>query len=173
MPRGKVDGVRQVSFNPVSDFRGSWRRVWDASVMRSMGWDGGVEQVSISSNPHLGTLRGMHSLREEQGEFKFVFCISGAVQDVVIDPRPSSPSQGAYEAFSLTPECGFGVIIPPGCAHGFLTLQPNSVLLYMMATEYRPEHELCYRWNDPFWGIEWEIAPLLISEKDAFHDFIS
>jgi dTDP-4-dehydrorhamnose 3,5-epimerase len=166
----EIFGLQLINFEPFEDHRGSWQRIFDDKAVDAQLGDSRMAQVSISKNTLKGTLRGMHSLAESYREIKVVLCLQGSVQDVVLDTRPSSPTFGKYDSFLLSENVPVAVVIPPGCAHGFLTLQDDSSLLYLMSRPYRSDQEICYRWNDPFWGVQWNFEPSTISEKDMSHD---
>lgn len=165
----KIHGLQTLSYSPHVDERGSWQRLFETSSIPEISRGDGFVQASISRNPKVGTLRGMHSLAESYGEIKVVSCLSGKVQDVVLDARPDSPTFGEHESFQLSWDVPRAIVIPPGCAHGFLTLEENSSLLYLMSKPYDVSKEICFRWDDPFWGVEWDIEPRIISEKDKNH----
>lgn len=160
-----IPGVERYSIKGHSDKRGLWQRVWEADnpVIRNS-FESSAKQVSVSYNPELGTLRGLHSLKPSAGETKFVFCVQGKVQDVALDIRRESVTFGTHASFIL--EQGMGVKIPPGVAHGFLTLEPDSTLVYVMTAFYNPELEVPIRWNDPRFNINWVRTPEVISSKD-------
>jgi dTDP-4-dehydrorhamnose 3,5-epimerase len=160
-------------FEPHLDFRGTWQRIWDLDSIRAVGHNPEIEQVSISTNPQAHTLRGLHSLKPEASEFKAVICLTGAVQDVLVDVRPNSPTWGTYASFELDAKYLNGVLIPPGFAHGFLTLEAETRLLYLMSVEYDAGLENNFCWNDPEFSIEWLAKPTLISEKDNKTPWIS
>ncbi len=115
-----------------------------------------------------GVLRGLHyQVRQAQG--KLVRVVRGAVLDVAVDVRRSSPTFGQYVAVELT-EDGFRQLwIPPGFAHGFLVLSESADFLYKTTDYYAPEHERCIAWNDPDIGIEWpaDITPQLSAKDQA------
>jgi len=166
----EIHGLQLLNFETYEDRRGSWQRIFDENAVDMQLGDSSIDQVSISRNTRKGTLRGMHSLAESYGEIKAVVCLQGSVQDVILDTRPSSPTFGKYASFLLSEDVPVAVVIPPGCAHGFLTLRDNSNLLYLMSKPYRSDMEISYKWNDPFWGVEWNFEPSIISEKDMSHD---
>jgi len=87
--------------------------------------------------------------------------------DVALDLRPDSRTFGRWTAAELTADNGRALLIPAGVAHGFLTLEPETDVLYQIAPEHRPGHEAGVRWNDPAFAIRWPRAPELISERDA------
>ena len=103
------------------------------------------------------TLRGMHyQLEHTQG--KLVRVISGAVIDVAVDLRKSSPTFGKWVAVELSAENKKQLWIPPGFAHGFLVLSPTAEFLYKTTDYYHPQSEVCLAWNDPTVNIEWPLA---------------
>ena len=103
------------------------------------------------------TLRGMHyQLEHTQG--KLVRVISGAVFDVAVDLRKSSPTFGKWVAVELSAENKKQLWIPPGFAHGFLVLSPTAEFLYKTTDYYHPQSEVCLAWNDPTVNIEWPLA---------------
>lgn len=125
-----------------------------------------ILQVSISYNESVGTLRGMHSSIRESQEFKVVSCMQGAISDFVIDCRPESPDYLKVLAFEMNAEMPGSLLIPPGCAHGYVTREPKTRVLYSMTSLYNPATEVGYLWNDPQLGIEWPIEPTVISNRD-------
>ena len=122
-------------------------------------------QVSLSRNPISRTLRGMH-LQTAPGETKLVRAVRGRAYDVVIDLRRDSPGYLRWIAVLLDAEAMNGVFIPPGCAHGFLTLQPDTDVLYQISPPYIPGHGLGLRWNDPAVAISWPADPALLDARD-------
>jgi dTDP-4-dehydrorhamnose 3,5-epimerase len=114
----------------------------------------------------------MHWEALPQRESKLVRCTRGAIFDVVVDIRPGSPSYLRHIGFSLTADDHRALFIPPGMAHGFLTLSDHTEVLYQMDSFYAPEAERGARWDDPAFGIEWPALPAVISERDrGFPDF--
>ena len=97
-----------------------------------------------------------------------VRCGRGAIFDVAVDIRRGSPTYGEWNGYELTAENGHQLFVPVGFAHGFITLEPNSEIVYKCSDYYAPEMEGAVLWNDPGIGIEWPIvsAPIL-SDKDA------
>src|SRR4029077_10447565 len=96
-----------------------------------------------------------------------VYCMAGAVFDVALDLRPQSTSYlHAFHA-ELSAANGRGLLIPPGCAHGLLTLTDDAAVLYQIDRDYDPGHSLGVRWNDPVFDIPWPMQPIEISQRDA------
>jgi len=113
-----------------------------------------------------GVLRGLHyQIRQPQG--KLVRVVQGEVFDVAVDLRRASPGFGRWQGLVLSAANKRQLWIPPGFAHGFLTLSETAEFLYKTTDYYAPEHERCLAWNDPELGIEWPLqAPPLLSLKD-------
>jgi dTDP-4-dehydrorhamnose 3,5-epimerase len=167
-----LDSIQTFSWAPHIDSRGTWQRIWDRGEIALKGHNSEIDQISFSRNPNLHTLRGLHSLDEKAQEFKAVICLSGRIQDVVVDVRPKSRDFGKWRSFFLSSNPAQGILIPPGFAHGFLTLTENTDLLYLMSVAYDETMERCFRWNDPKLKIHWSAEPALVSDKDNSHPLI-
>jgi dTDP-4-dehydrorhamnose 3,5-epimerase len=120
----------------------------------------------VSVNCRRGTLRGMHYQAAPHEEAKLVRCTRGAIWDVVADIRPGSPTFGRYDGIELTAENHSMLYVPPGCAHGFLTLTDDAEVFYQISAFYAPEHQRGFRWNDPLFAIEWPAPVAVISDRD-------
>lgn len=99
-------------------------------------------------------------------EWKLVTCCQGSVWDVAVDARRDSPSFGSWQSATLSSSQGNYALIPPGWAHGFISLEDNSVLAYSMSVEFDSALEIGFRWDSPSFNIEWPLKPLKVSEKD-------
>jgi dTDP-4-dehydrorhamnose 3,5-epimerase len=125
-------------------------------------------QCSLSRNTNRWTVRGMHLQLPPSMECKLVRCVRGAICDVAIDLRPASPTFGRHFKVELTARDGVALWLPPLVAHGFMTLEADTHVLYEMGDYYAPELAASVRWNDPFFGIDWPKAgSITISDKDA------
>ncbi len=161
----EIDGVFGIKSETSIDSRGSFTRVWDKSSPLG---DFNLIQSSFVLNPLKNTLRGLHYQTYPYSENKVVQCISGKVFDVIVDLREESKSFRKHLEVSLGPNENFlGVLIPIGCAHGYITLEENTSLLYFMDKEFCPESARGLFWNDPLLGINWPTEPDLISERDS------
>ena len=110
-------------------------------------------------------LRGLHyQVNEPQG--KLIRVLQGEVFDVIVDLRRSSPSYGHSASFTLSAEQPQALWVPPGLAHGFLTLSATADCLYKTTTHYAPQHERCLRWDDPTLNIRWPLSaePVIITK---------
>lgn len=162
-----IPGVHLVQMEPAFDERGFFARTFDRRAFAALGLRWEVEQTSLSFSRTLGTLRGLHWQAAPSREAKLVRAVRGRVYDVVVDVRPGSPAFGQWRGFELSARAGAAVYVPEGCAHGFLTLEDDVEILYQMSEAYRPELSRALRWDDPALGIEWPIAPRVISTADA------
>jgi dTDP-4-dehydrorhamnose 3,5-epimerase len=114
----------------------------------------------------------LHWEAAPQRESKLVRCTRGAIFDVVVDLRPESPTYLQHVGLWLDADDHRAVFIPPGIAHGFLTMEDGTEVLYQMDASYTPEAERGARWDDPAFGIAWPTSPAVISERDlGFPDF--
>ena len=115
----------------------------------------------------------MHYQSAPHEEAKLVWCINGAIHDVIIDLRPLSPTFMQHLSVVLSAENRRMLFIPEGFANGFQTLQNESDVFYQMSEFYAPEFAKGVRWNDPAFGIQWPTDERLISDRDqSFPDFI-
>jgi dTDP-4-dehydrorhamnose 3,5-epimerase len=162
-----IVGVFEITQEPVRDERGSFARVYDRAELASHGIELEVVQASISFNVVRGTLRGLHFQRPPHEEAKLVRCLAGSVYDVVADLRDGSPTRLRWLGVELSAERGNALFVPPGCAHGFLTLEDGCELEYLISTPYEASAAGGARWNDPAIGIEWPFEPSVISARDA------
>lgn len=161
-----VAGALLVDPEPHEDERGLFARTWDAEEFAAHGL-GVLSQCSISFNPTAGTLRGMHLQRTPHTEVKLVRCTRGQLQDVVIDLRPDSPTHLRWASAILSGDGRQALLVPAGCAHGFLTLAPDTEVLYQINGAHMPKAAVGVRWDDPAFGIDWATMPVVISERDA------
>ena len=126
-------------------------------------------QDNESYSAKRGVLRGLHFQKGEAAQAKLLRVVRGRVLDVAVDIRPGSPTFGKSVSVVLSGENKRQFFIPRGFAHGFLVLEDDTVFQYKCDNYYAPETEGSYRWNDPFFAIDWGISPeeVILSEKDA------
>lgn len=167
-----VEGAVVVELDGHADARGYFARTFCEEEFAKAGIAMHVVQTNISRNPRKGTLRGMHYQAGAAGEPKIVQCVGGAIFDVAVDLRPQSATYRRWAAVELSPEDNRLFYIPPGCAHGFLTLGDNSDIVYLMGHAFVPGAGRGVRWNDPAFSILWPAQPSEMSERDAnYPDF--
>jgi dTDP-4-dehydrorhamnose 3,5-epimerase len=165
----KLGGVYEIAPEFLADERGLFARSWCRKEFREHGLNDTLVQCSFSLNTRKGTLRGIHYQAEPFGETKLVRCTAGAIYDVVLDLRPRSPTFKQWLAMVLTADNRRMLVIPEGCAHGFLTLEDKTEVFYQMSEYYHPELSRGVRWNDPAFQIEWPEKVEVISERDRNH----
>jgi dTDP-4-dehydrorhamnose 3,5-epimerase len=170
----RLQDVRLIELDPISDQRGFFARTFCTQEFSEAGLATEYVQHSFSHTLQAGTVRGMHFQRAPHEEVKVVRCLTGAIHDVLIDLRPSSPTYMESEAFELTARDGRQLYIPAGLAHGFQTLEPTTSVSYMMTIFHAPAAATGVRHNDPAFGIRWPLPIAFISDRDrSWPDFDS
>jgi dTDP-4-dehydrorhamnose 3,5-epimerase len=161
-----------IDLERVADDRGFFARSFCREEFAAHGLEAEVAQCSISFNRHRGTLRGLHYQAAPHAEAKLVRCSAGAIWDVVVDLRPGSPTFKLHFALTLSAAEGRMLYVPPGLAHGFLTVDDATEVAYQMSVPYHAPAARGVRWDDPAFAIPWPAPPLVISERDrAWSDF--
>lgn len=155
-----------------ADERGFFARTWDAAELAAAGVNPAVAQCSVSFNHRRGTLRGMHFQHPPHAESKIVRCTRGAVWDVCLDLRHGSPTYRQWHAETLTEDNGAALVVPEGCAHGFLTLADDTEVFYMISAAYAPDAAGGARYDDPAFGIAWPEPVLVIHPRDASYPLV-
>ena len=142
----------------------------------------GFEKVvqANRSKSSKGVVRGLHFQNDPKCQAKIVEVINGAAIDVVVDIREGSPTYGQHTSVLLTPDNNRQLFVPRGFAHGFISLEDDTIFQYLIDNDYAPEMEGGIYWNDPELGIDWQgmfdeygIDEPLTSEKDAKHMILS
>ncbi len=167
-----IEGAWVVKVEKRRDERGFFARSWCRREFAANGLNAGLAQCGVAYNPARGTLRGMHFQRPPHAEAKLVRCAKGAIYDVIVDLRPDSRTFKRHYAVELEASTYDALYVPEGCAHGYLTLTPETEVTYQMSQYYAPEAAAGVRWNDPCFGIVWPGPVVVISERDAsYPDF--
>lgn len=167
-----LEGAFLIDLEKREDERGFFARLFCSDEFQKLGLDPAIVQINNSLSAHEGTLRGMHYQTPPYQETKVVRCLSGSLYDVILDLRKDSPTFGCSWGTELSSANRKMIYVPKGFAHGFLTLEPDTELLYLVSEKYRPEHERGIRWDDPYFNIDWPQKPKIVSEKDcAIPDF--
>jgi dTDP-4-dehydrorhamnose 3,5-epimerase len=163
-----IRGVYLITPTVLHDERGEFFRVYCKSVFEQI-TDKEFVQMNHSINYKKGTLRGLHYQVKPCQEQKIVRCISGRIQDVFVDLREGSSSFLKYGFYILDSSHPQMLFLPEGIAHGFITLEDNTQLLYQHSEFYNPQSEKGILFNDPLLKIQWLETPLIISERDKNH----
>jgi dTDP-4-dehydrorhamnose 3,5-epimerase len=151
-----------------SDERGFFREWFKSEDVKiATGRDFGIEQANISLSSK-GTLRGIHYSMAPRGQAKWITCISGSIKDVIVDIRPSSPTFGNWVEVELKGNSEKAVFISEGLGHGFLALEDNTAVAYLVSTPFSPKDEFEINPLDAKIGINWgiDLSQLKISDKD-------
>ena len=163
----KFAGAYTVDIDRREDNRGHFARVFCAEEFSAHGLKPTVAQASVSFNAKQGTLRGLHFQYPPAAETKYVRCTKGAVLDVIVDLRPESPTYLEHLAIVLSVENGRGLYIPKRFAHGFITLEDDTELTYLIGESHVPNAEGGLRYDDPRLGLDWPLPVRVISPRDT------
>ena len=160
--------VRLIRTRRFSDDRGWFCETFNAAKLAEQGITVDFVQDNHSMSVPAGTIRGIHFQLPPHAQAKLVRCPRGRIVDVVVDLRRGSPTYGRHVAAELSGENGLQIFVPIGFGHGFITLEPNSEVIYKVSDFYAPDHERGIRWNDPDIAIDWPLAgePPTLSGKD-------
>ena len=148
------------------DERGFFSESWNRQLLASAGLDLDFVQDNHSLSAKPGTLRGMHYQAPDRAQAKLVRCGRGRLYDAVVDVRKGSPTYGQCFGLELSAENGLQLLVPEGFLHGFVTLEPDTEIVYKVTDYYSKEHDGAVRWDSC--GIDWPVqgTPVL-SAKDA------
>ena len=163
-----IPGMALLTPRHIGDERGYFAETFRADFFASHCGELAFLQENESLSVNEGTVRGLHFQISPHAQGKLVRCTAGSLFDVAVDIRHGSPTFGKWVSETLTPENGKQLWIPPGFAHGFCTLAPNTVISYKVTDYYSAECDKGLRWDDPAIGIVWpELAdPDTLSPKD-------
>ena len=164
----KIAGVWLIEMERHEDERGWFARSWCAEEFAARGLNPRLSQCSVSFNKKKGTLRGMHWQAAPHAEAKLVRCTRGAIYDVALDLRPNSATFKQWVGVELTPENGYALYVPEGCAHGFQTLADDTEVFYQISERHHPDSARGVRWDDSVFCIRWPLADMpILSQHDA------
>jgi dTDP-4-dehydrorhamnose 3,5-epimerase len=161
-----IPGCVVLQARTLHDARGSFVKTFHAERFAELGLrtDWREEYFSISV---AGVVRGMHFQTPPADHAKMVFCLTGAVLDVVVDLRRGSPAFGRAATFDLSADNGRGLYIPSGCAHGFVSTSTQSGMYYKVTSVHSPEHDAGIAWDSI--AIDWPVTDAILSDRDRRH----
>jgi len=161
-----IEGVHVVRPRKLVDERGFFARVSCEQELAERGLIGRFVQANAGLSTRRGTMRGLHFQRAPHEEAKLVRCTRGRVFDVAVDLRPGSPTYALWFGLELDADEHTMLYVPPGCAHGYLTLVDAAEVVYQTSAAYAPDAVGGRRWDDPAFGIDWPAAVEVVSEQD-------
>lgn len=162
----KLKGAFVIEVQKLEDDRGFFGRTFCQKEFEKAGLNPHVAQANVSYNKKKGTLRGMHYQVEPYGEIKLVRCTRGAIYDVIIDVRRDSSTFKQWVGIQLKEGAYTMLYVPEGFAHGFLTLEDETEVIYQVSQFYTPGSERGIRYDDPVFRIDWPSDIQVISDKD-------
>lgn len=161
-------GAYLIESESFTDARGTFSRQFCKETFQRHQIDFTICQCNVSKHNYKGVLRGLHFQKTPYQEGKIVSCIAGAIFDVMVDLRPNSDTYLKWHSVELTGTNNRMVYIPPHFAHGFMSLQDDSCVMYQLDTYFMPEFYSGIRWDDPKIGIEWpETDRRIINDRDS------
>jgi dTDP-4-dehydrorhamnose 3,5-epimerase len=150
------------------DARGFFSESWNRARMAEHGFEIDFVQDNHSLSAQAGTVRGLHYQAPPHAQDKLVRCGRGRLFDVAVDVRRGSPAYGRWWGTELSFENGRQLLVPKGFLHGFMTLEPDTEIVYKCSDYYAPECDGAVLWNDPDIGIDWpQVDAPILSDKDA------
>jgi len=169
----ELPGVCLLDLEPAEDARGYLVRMFCESTFASRGLNTTWVQTNLSRTLSRGMLRGLHYQRPPMAEVKLIQCVTGAVYDVIVDVRRSSPTFGRWLGIELSEQNHTAIYVPEGYAHGFQCLVDDCRIHYHMSSPYSAALAAGVRWDDPLLGIPWPLAISAVSERDATLPFLA
>ncbi len=167
----KIPEVRVLVPSRHGDPRGFFSETYNKQTLAELGINTDFVQDNHSLSAEKGTVRGLHFQTPPFAQDKLVRVVCGSVFDVAVDLRLGSPTYGQHVSAVLSAESWNQILIPIGFAHGFVTLDPSTEVIYKVSNYFSPEHDKGLFWNDPTLGISWPISDgeAIVSDKDQNH----
>lgn len=164
----EIAGLRLVEPKKFGDHRGFFSETYNRRRLAEAGFAAEFVQDNHSFSGAEGVVRGLHFQSPPFAQGKLVRVIRGAILDVAVDIRRGSPTFGDHAAVELSAVNWRQLLVPAGFAHGFVTLEPDTEVLYKVTAYYAPEHDHGILWSDPALGISWPVSPeaAVVSDKD-------
>ncbi|MDE0157256.1 MAG: dTDP-4-dehydrorhamnose 3,5-epimerase [Gammaproteobacteria bacterium] len=166
--RLNIPAVRLLVPEKYGDARGFFSETYNRKSLAALGIDIDFVQDNHSLSADKGTVRGLHFQTPPFAQDKLVRVARGSVYDVAVDLRRGSPTYGRHISAVLSAQAWNQLLVPIGFAHGFMTLEPDTEVIYKVSNYYAPDHDKGLLWNDPALGIAWPLAEdeAILSEKD-------
>lgn len=165
----ELPGAFAIDLAPRGDARGYFMRTYDEATFAAQGLPTRWVQENQSRTGTRHTVRGLHLQRPPHAETKIVRCVRGAIFDVLVDLRRSSPAYGKWVGLELSEDNQRVAVVPKGFAHGFCTLTDDTIVCYKVDEAYAPDHEVGLPWDDPTLAIAWPTKTPVLSDRDRGH----
>ena len=165
----KIKGCYSIKFKPNKDQRGYFTRAFCNREFKKFKINVKWLQSNISYNKKKGTLRGLHLQLQPYQENKLVRCLRGSVMDYILDLRKNSKTYMKLTKIKLSDKNYLSVFVPKGCAHGYITLEDNTLLTYMVSNYYSKKHERTFSFFDNSINFKFPTKPKYISQKDLIN----
>lgn len=166
----QIEGCFTLNFPRREDERGWFQRGFSSAELEAAGVSFQMSQANVAFTRLAGTTRGMHYQRAPHGEQKLLRCVAGAVFDVVVDLREESPTNLSWFGVELSEENGLAILVPRGCAHGYMAVRDNSQVVYFTDQNYEPSAEGVLAAANVHVAVDWPIPIAHQSAKDATVD---
>jgi len=168
----KLQGAYIITVQKLEDERGFFGRSFSKDEFEAHGLTSTIVQANVSYNRKRGTVRGLHMQKAPYQESKLVRCTRGAIYDFIVDMRPQSATYKQWTGAELTADNCQMLFVPEGFAHGYLTLEDDSEIIYQVTQFYTAGAEVGFRWNDPAFNIVLPFEPNIISDRDKNHPLL-
>ena len=169
-----IQGLKILSSKIFKDDRGKFIKIFTKNPFAENGLDINIKEIYYSIS-HKNVIRGMHFQIPPFDHIKLVHVLAGRIVDVVLDIRKNSPTYGKFFSCELSSNDAKVIIIPKGLAHGFKSMEDNTVVIYMQTSCYSPDHDYGIRYDS--FGFDWECDNPIISDRDLkfpkFNEFIT
>jgi dTDP-4-dehydrorhamnose 3,5-epimerase len=159
-----IPGCQELRLPVSNDARGSFSKVFQQSLYSANGLETQFGEIFFTVS-NAGVLRGMHAQLPPSDHAKVVYCLTGAVLDVVLDLRKGSPTFGRHACFALTGNSGTAIYMPRGIAHGFYVQEGPAIMMYHVGSEHDPARDAGIHWDS--FGMEWPDRHPVVSTRDA------
>ena len=163
-----IPDVRVLVPEKRGDRRGFFSETYSRRALAEIGVGTELVQDNHSLSARRGTVRGLHFQTPPRAQAKLVRVVRGSIFDVAVDLRRSSPTYGRHVSVTLSAEAWNQILVPIGFAHGFMTLEPDTEVIYKVSDYYAPNHEMGLLWNDPSLDIQWPLPEreAVLSDRD-------
>lgn len=170
-----IPDVKILTPRKFGDHRGFFSETYNRRTLAEAGINLDFVQDNHSLSADKGVMRGLHFQTPPFAQDKLVRVTRGAILDVAVDLRRSSPTFGKHVTAEISAENWRQILVPIGFAHGFITLEPGTEVIYKVTNHYAPDHDRGLLWNDPELGIDWPISPdeVVLSDKDRVQPRLS